>query len=184
MLDSNLYLDKVKSKNIPPKANVAIAAAITSYARIHMMDLKLSTDTLYSDTDSIFTSHPVDSRLIGPELGQLKDELNGSTIDKALFLGIKQYGYQYKDKEGNLIEKSVWAGVTRDTLSFNTLEGIAQNKPHTVVADKRFFRDFSNLEIAIKDVSIKLVNKEEKLLIDNLYYPNYINNPLNRDKTP
>lgn len=106
-LNTRLFEDGANTMNIPPKANVAIAAAITSYARIHMMDLKLNHDVLYSDTDSIFTTHPIPNHLIGPELGQLKDEMAGVVIDRAYFLGPKQYGYTYKDLEGNKVDKSV-----------------------------------------------------------------------------
>jgi len=78
-LDSNYFLESSSSMKIPVKANVAIAAAVTAYARIHMMDLKLNYDVCYSDTDSIFTTHPLGpwqpDHLIGPGLGQLKDEL-------------------------------------------------------------------------------------------------------------
>ena len=97
----------IKTKQFPPKANVAIAAAITSYARIHMMDLKLNHDVLYSDTDSVFTTHPLPDHLIGPGLGQLKDEMAGILIDKAYFLGPKQYGYTYRNQEGIQVDKSV-----------------------------------------------------------------------------
>jgi hypothetical protein len=37
------------------KANVAIASAVTSYARIHMIPFKNDGSVVYSDTDSIFT---------------------------------------------------------------------------------------------------------------------------------
>jgi hypothetical protein len=83
--------------NLPTKSNVAIAAAITAYARIHMIPLLQDYDVMYSDTDSIFTYQPLPADLIGPGIGQLKDELNGTTIDEAYFLGHKQYGYIYKD---------------------------------------------------------------------------------------
>ena len=95
------------SMKLPVKANVAIAAAVTSYARIHMMDLKLNYDVCYSDTDSIFTTHPLPDHLIGSELGQLKDELGGTVIDKAYFLGLKQYTYTYRGPDGSSIDKSV-----------------------------------------------------------------------------
>jgi hypothetical protein len=39
----------------PVKSNVAIAAAVTSYARIHMNPYKLLPGTAYTDTDSILT---------------------------------------------------------------------------------------------------------------------------------
>jgi hypothetical protein len=177
MLDSKLLRVGSLSRSIPTRANVAIAAAITSYARIHMMNLKLNNDVCYSDTDSIFTTHPLPEYLVGPEIGQLKDELAGLTIDKAYFIGAKQYGYTYTDLDGNRIDKSVWAGVTKDSLPFQTLESVAKGVVHHILADKRFFRDFTNLNIAIKPVTIKVVDKKDKLLVDNQYYPACINNP-------
>jgi len=76
------------------KSNVGIAAAVTSYARIEMIELKLLLIKLgiklyYTDTDSIFTEKEIPDHLIGSDLGQLKDELNGKFIKKAYFLGIK-----------------------------------------------------------------------------------------------
>jgi hypothetical protein len=54
-------------------SNVAIAAAVTSYARITMIPFKIDPNTLYTDTDSAFTSKPIDPSLIGLELGMMKD---------------------------------------------------------------------------------------------------------------
>jgi hypothetical protein len=62
-----------------------------------MIPLLQDYDVMYSDTDSIFTYQTLPANLIGPGIGQLKDELNGTTIDEAYFLGHKQYGYTYKD---------------------------------------------------------------------------------------
>jgi hypothetical protein len=62
------------------KSNVAIASAVTAYARIHMIDYKLLPGTVYTDTDSIFISNPLPDHMIGPELGLMKDELNGKII--------------------------------------------------------------------------------------------------------
>ena len=74
------------------KSNVAIAAAVTAYSRAHMIPFKIDHNVLYTDTDSIFTSKELDSKLIsGTSLGMMKDELSGKIIDKAYFLGIKQY---------------------------------------------------------------------------------------------
>jgi hypothetical protein len=107
------------------KSNVGIASAVTSYApirdRIHMIPFKLKYDILYSDTDSIFSSEPLPMELIGKELGLMKDELNGSVIEEACFIGIKQYGYWYLDRDGNKVESSVFSGVTRNTISFNEM---------------------------------------------------------------
>jgi hypothetical protein len=86
------------------KNNVALASAITAYARIHMMPYKLDPTCAYSDTDSVFFFFTKDSLGIiqeGKELGLFKDELDGVDIKEATFLGIKQYGYTY-EKESSL----------------------------------------------------------------------------------
>ena len=98
------------------KSNIAIASAITSYARIHMLKYKLSDSVYYTDTDSIFTSEPLNPSEIGPELGEMKDELDGCTISKAYFLGIKQYGYQYQDKNNKLIHFRVGSNIRKHKI--------------------------------------------------------------------
>jgi hypothetical protein len=95
---NNTCLIKINNIQKSIKTNVAIASAITSYARIHMINLKiyllnLGIKIYYSDTDSLFTDKPIPSHLIGKDLGLLKDEMNGLIIKEAYFLGIKQYGY-------------------------------------------------------------------------------------------
>jgi hypothetical protein len=64
------------------KSHVGIAAAVTAYARIEMLELKMLLSKLgiklyYTDTDSLFVDKEIPNYLIGNELGQLKDELKG-----------------------------------------------------------------------------------------------------------
>jgi hypothetical protein len=99
-------------------SNVAIASAVTAYARIVMIPLKLDPNTLYTDTDSIFTSKPIDPSLLGDDLGKLKDELNGKVIKEAYFLGPKKYGYYLIEDTGLITNFSVFAGVPRNSLTF------------------------------------------------------------------
>jgi hypothetical protein len=80
------------------KSNVAIASAVTSYSRIHMIPFILHTGTVYTDTDSIFTEDELPSHLTSKELGYMKDELDGQYIEEGYFLDIKKYGYYYYDK--------------------------------------------------------------------------------------
>jgi DNA polymerase type B, organellar and viral len=116
ILELNSELDiKLSNHYSLVKANVAIASAVTSYARIHMIPFKIDGSCLYSDTDSVFTTQKLEDKFIGSELGLMKDELNGLTIKEAYFLGIKKYGYQYYDSNNQLITKSVFAGVIRDS---------------------------------------------------------------------
>jgi hypothetical protein len=67
----------------------AAAAAVTSYARIHMIPFKLNNNVYYSDTDSIFTDKILDKSLIGSDIASLlmKDELEGcfAKIEEAYF---------------------------------------------------------------------------------------------------
>ena len=51
----NIDYHKIGSVQHYIMSNVALASAVTSYARIHMIPFKIDLDTLYTDTDSIFT---------------------------------------------------------------------------------------------------------------------------------
>jgi len=62
--NSTFDLD-IGTNYITVKNNVAIAAAVTAYARIHMIPLKLMDGTIYSDTDSIITSDILSDNMIG-----------------------------------------------------------------------------------------------------------------------
>ena len=75
-------------------SNVAIASAVTAYARMHMIQFKNNENCFYTDTDSIGTTQKLPPELIGSELGQLKLE---ATISKAVFLAPKVYGYETQD---------------------------------------------------------------------------------------
>ena len=83
-----------------------------------MIAFKIDGFCVYSDTDSTFTTKKLDEKFIGNDLGLMKDELNGLIIKEAYFWGIKKSGYQYLDKNNNLITKSVFAGVSRNSVSF------------------------------------------------------------------
>jgi len=68
-------------------SNVALAAAVTSYARIAMIPYKLNPNTLYTDTDSAFMSVALDSNLIGNGLKMLLREI---LLIKIYFSHLKQ----------------------------------------------------------------------------------------------
>jgi DNA polymerase elongation subunit (family B) len=83
--------------------NVAIAAAITAYARIHMSQFKNNPNfnLYYSDTDSIYIDRPLPPEFISStELGKLK--LENVLID-AIFLAPKVY--YLETEEGKVIYK-------------------------------------------------------------------------------
>jgi hypothetical protein len=166
----------IKSTNKIVMSNVAIAAAVTAYARIHMIYYKQLPGTVYTDTDSIFTTNILPEHLIGSDLGLMKDELNGVTIQEGLFLGIKKYGYWFLDKDGNKVEASVFAGVKRNSLAFNELIDLYQGLTLHKSIDGRFYKSFNSLNISIKSSNISIVKSERKALVDNIYIPPVMNN--------
>ena len=95
--------------------------------------------------------------LIGSELGLMKDELNGATINEAYFLGIKQYGYSYFDKKSNkVVEKSVFAGVDRNSMTLNEIKFLFEGGEINRNIESRFFKSIHNLNITIKPTSITI----------------------------
>jgi hypothetical protein len=157
----------------PVNNNVAIASAITSYARIYMMDYKLSDSVIYTDTDSVIMTNEIDLSLIGPELGQMKDELDGGFMNEIFVLGIKQYGYHYNN-QGSRINCSVFAGAPRNSINFDEFLQLSQGVTLHRELPARFNRNFGDLSITIKPASITLKANYHKKLIGNNYIPPHI----------
>lgn len=155
----------------PVMNNVAIASATTSYARIVMMPYKLDPSCVYSDTDSVFTKDVLKIINEGTELGEFKDELNGIRIEEGTFLGIKQYGYKYKLPNGKTIEKSVFAGVQRDSLTYKQIQKLSKGRILTVESKLRFNKCFNKLNISITKVNLNIKQKAAKPLVNNEYLP-------------
>ena len=174
-LNSQLDL-KLNNKFNLVKTNVAIAAAVTAYARIHMIPFKLLPGTAYTDTDSIFMEGELLNNLLGKELGMMRDELNGKIILEAYFLGIKQYGYKYLDDNNQIIEKSIFAGVPKNNITFNDIIKLANDNKLTKLIPIRFFKSLKILSINIKPTKITIQKNSNKTLINNIYLPHNIFN--------
>jgi hypothetical protein len=167
----NIEFHKIGSSHHYIMSNVALAAAVTSYARILMIPYKIDPNTLYSDTDSIFTTKQLDPSLIGVELGLMKDELKGQMISEAYFLGPKQYGYYIIDDLGVRKDYSVFSGVSRNSLTFEEVINLFEGKTITKNISNRFYKSFTNLKIEIKDSKITIKNNSHKELVNNIYLP-------------
>lgn len=92
-----------ENQEINHNVNIAIASAITSYARIHMSQFKNNPkiNLYYTDTDSIYTDSVLDPVFIdNKELGKLKLE---HVCNKAIFLSAKVYCLETED--GQIIYK-------------------------------------------------------------------------------
>lgn len=180
-LKVNLNLELLKQKREVVKSNVAIASAITSYARIEMMKYKTipGINVLYTDTDSVFLDKELPAEFVGNELGQMKDELKGGYISEAYFLGIKKYAY--KDNTGNV--KTIFSGVPRNSIEWKDIEFIANdNGVIKKNVPNQFFKSFNNLEISIKPKKVEIKFLTDKKLENNKYLPIKINTITTTDK--
>ena len=167
---------------IPINSNVSIASAVTSYARITMMKYKLDPEVVYSDTDSIITTNltPFKDKLTD-ELGDFKDELKGSIITKAIFLGVKQYAYQYINKNNITITRTVFSGVLRDSLTFEQFELLLNGGEIKIINKNRFYKSLKSFNIKIKDSETIIKQSKLKPLVNNEYLPLNINTLNQRD---
>jgi hypothetical protein len=172
---------------IPTLASVAIASAITSRAQMIMMDYKNNPDfeVLYTDTDSIFTNKPLPKHLVGDGLGQMKnetlDKFGVECIDKACFVGLKKYGLLVTDKDGNKHESSTFAGVPKDSLTFDEVVNIHNGEVIVRKLKDRFSKTFNSLTIKTQsNVTLTISNKRDKSLVDNNYIPITVNSDSDR----
>jgi hypothetical protein len=100
----------------------------------------------------------------------MKDEMSGTLIQEGYFLGIKQYGYWYLNQDGIRIEKSVIAGVKRDSIKFKDIKNIFEGEIITQTTNNSFFKNINKLEIQVKDISTSISFKPYKALDSNLKY--------------
>lgn len=165
-LNIEMSLKLFNSMNDVVKTNVAIASAVTSYARIHMMKFKTlpGINVYYTDTDSIFIDSDLPAEMIGESLGLMKDELKGGIIKKALFFGIKQYAY-INDKDE---VTTVFAGVPRNSLTWEAIEELQKNKKIVKSIPNQFTKSIQTLQIFIKtDKKVEIKFSPEKKLMNN-----------------
>jgi hypothetical protein len=135
--------------------NIAIASAITAYARIHMTYFKNNPlfNLYYSDTDSLVIDKPLPAHMVGSELGQLKLEY---LINKAVFLAPKVYGFI--EQNGNEIIKA--KGLTKDTLlniKVSDLELLLEKDATKLFTQQKGYKALYESKITILDTAYTLI---------------------------
>lgn len=129
--------------------SVAIASAITSYARVYMNKVKLDIldkggKLFYTDTDSIVTDIKLDDNLVGNNIGQFKLV---HIIDEGYFISNKSYAL--KTTDGKTVIKC--KGFLNRSLNFESFIEVYKGN---VVEGKRYEskKDYSNgVILNIKD---------------------------------
>ena len=135
-----------------PNTNVAVAAYVTSYARLelysHMEHLKER--LVYCDTDSVIFYSPLkvgdESLPVGDALGDLTDELRpGEHITEFVSGGPKNYGYRTNMGKEKMTVKGITLNArTSDVVTFDLLKEIVLQEGRSsvhVVEPNHFFRD-------------------------------------------
>jgi hypothetical protein len=136
----NLLKDQYEIAIENRPTNMAIAAAITAYARIEIDKYKRLPDTelYYSDTDCVVISKPLPKEFVGKAIGQMKNEVGAKDpnytvendsnffLEKGIFLRDKLY--TIKPCNGKAITK--FSGLHKDYVTpelHKTIEDIYLN---------------------------------------------------------
>lgn len=148
--------------------SIGVASAITAYARIIINKLKLQfiDNLLYSDTDSAFFDLPLPDNLISDKLGALKLEY---ILKEGVFLGPKMYGGIKIDGE----EFSKIKGFT-EPIPFQDLKILLHKNNNLILNHDKWFRDFNNANINIKNMIYTVAVTENKRL--SIYKNKNLNN--------
>jgi hypothetical protein len=127
------------------EVNVAIASAITAYARIFMSEFKNNPlfKVYYSDTDSFVTNTPLPKELIGNNLGQFKLE---HIINKAVFLAPKVYALITEDGKEIIKVKGLSKEVI-NKLHFSDLEALLIQDSTREFTQEKWFKSVIKGEI-------------------------------------
>ncbi len=146
--------------------NVALASAITSYARIHMTQFKNNSNfsLYYTDTDSAYIDKPLPDYMISETiLGKLKLE---NILDKAIFLAPKVYSlitelaqHIYKVK-----------GLSHDViLSHNDFENLLIKESFLKKLQTKWRKNLSQGNISVLDevYTLKVTTNKRKLIYEN-----------------
>lgn len=148
-------------------SNVAIASAITAYARIRIHNLinQCEGKIYYMDTDSIYTDMPISEHLLSDELGDLKDELKGDIISEAYFVAPKVYGFkQEKTLQPTIKAKS----IKKDQITFDHIKNL-YNGETLQFPVKRFFKNIESLSLLEKSFNVTISRDESNSKRINVY---------------
>jgi hypothetical protein len=146
--------------------NVAIAAAITAYARIHMSQFKNNPNFIlyYSDTDSIYIDRPLPPEFISStELGKLKLE---NVLNDAIFLAPKVY---YLETEDSKIIYKVKGLKHEVELTKNDFESLLNKKSILEKFKNKWIKNISKGNIEVRDdlYTLQVTENKRQLIYKN-----------------
>ena len=150
--------------------NVAIASAISAYARIHMSQFKNNPNLklYYSDTDSAVFNAPLPEEYLGSNLGLMKLE---HVISKAVFLAPKVYALI--TEEGEQIIKA--KGLTKDAIkdiNISDYELLLNKNSSRVFKQSKSYKSLYQGNISVLDTLYTLKatsNKRQNIYVNGIF---------------
>jgi len=146
--------------------NVAIASAITGYARVHMSQFKNNPDFIlyYSDTDSAYISKPLPKDLVNSKvLGKMKLE---NVLDKAIFLAPKVY---YLISETGKHIYKVKGLSHKVELNYNDFQSLLQKQSFLAKIQTKWRKNLSagNISVLNEVYTLQVTSNKRKLIYEN-----------------
>ena len=140
---------RVNGLNETHNINIAVASAITGYARIEMSKFKNNPDYIlyYSDTDSIFINKPLPDHMVSDtELGFMKLEY---IVEEGIFLAPKVYCLKFADGSIKYRVKGLKSDVN---LTFEDFRALLKKDSVIEKNQSKWYRSLENGNIVIKDL--------------------------------
>jgi len=143
--------------------NIAIASAITGYARIHMSQFKNNPkfNLFYTDTDSVYIDKPLTEEFISnTELGKMKLE---NTCKKAIFLSPKVY-ILLTDNDKIIYKVK---GLSHDIeLTMKDFESLLYKDALLTKSQTKWFKNLSEGHISVLDqlYTLRVTDNKRELL--------------------
>lgn len=167
MLEINKPVSATQNEYHGTDVNVAIASAITAYARIHMSQFKNDPNfkLYYGDTDSFVTNKPLPDHMIGTGLGQLKLE---HVISKAVFLAPKVYAL-ITDQGKEIIKVKGLTNEVISKLTFKDLESLLIKDSTKEFTQEKWFKSLIKADITTADMiyTLKATSNKRQLVYRN-----------------
>lgn len=145
--------------------NIAIASAITAYARIHMSQFKNNPNYIlyYTDTDSIYISKPLPEEMISSKvLGKMKLEY---ILTDAIFLAPKVY-YLITETGEHIYKVK---GLSHDVeFKFNDFENLLFKESWIKKIQTKWRKNLTegNLSVLKEIYTLQVTNNKRKLIYD------------------
>jgi hypothetical protein len=182
----NKIITKMDGNKETHNINIAIASAVTAYARIHMSQFKNNPNLpnlYYSDTDSLYFDGPIDASFINSViLGKLKLE---GIYDRALFLAPKVYVLENSETKETVIKIKglTKESIIKNNITLDNLIPLLNSGEKSIYLQNKWYRSLGEGSINILEQTYQLKvtgNKRELIYKDGKLIgtkPLSINNP-------